>query len=72
MIVNGYQVRGARAMLRMTVAGLATAAQVSPNTVVRVEAEKPVNTSTLAAIQHALEKAGVRFTETGVELKGTP
>ena len=48
-------------MLRLTVADVAKLADVSPNTVVRVEAEKPVNTTSLRAIQAALETAGATF-----------
>ena len=53
--------RMARAALRMNVRALAKAADVSPNTVTRVEAENSVNSSTLAAIRRALEAAGVEF-----------
>lgn len=55
-------------MLRLTVAELARAADVSPNTVVRIEADKSGNTSTLSAVRQALEEMGIRFTEHGVEL----
>ena len=48
-------------MLRWTVADVAERADVSPNTVTRVEAEKPVNTATLKAMQAAYEAAGVVF-----------
>ena len=74
-MVTGAQVRMARAALRMGVRELATAADVSPNTVTRVEAEGSVNSSTLAAIRRALEEAGVQFIPEngggpGVRLKG--
>lgn len=52
-------------MLRMTVAAVAQAAGVAPNTIVRVEADKSVNTGTLDAIQAVYEAAGVRFTGEG-------
>src|SRR5476649_2609175 len=39
-MVLGSQVRGARAILRLTVAGLASLAHVAPNTIVRIEADK--------------------------------
>ncbi len=48
-------------MLRLTVADLAKQADVSPNTLVRIEAEKPVNTSSVKAVQNVLEQAGVKF-----------
>ncbi|MBS7699163.1 MAG: helix-turn-helix transcriptional regulator [Chelatococcus sp.] len=52
----------ARAALELTVADLATAAGVAPNTINRFETGKTVpNRSTLAAIQLALEEAGVEF-----------
>ncbi|WP_424140341.1 helix-turn-helix domain-containing protein [Roseomonas chloroacetimidivorans] len=60
-MISGAQVRGARAMLKLTVAELAERSSVAPNTVVRVEAGKSVNTGTLAALQQALEAAGVIF-----------
>ena len=60
-MISGDQVRGARAMLKLTVAELSTAAGIAPNTIVRVEAGKSVNTGTLAAIQKALETSGVIF-----------
>ena len=66
------QSRGARAMLRWTVAELAQRAEVAPNTIVRFEAEKSVNTGTVAAIQGALEAAGVEFLpDNGVRLHAT-
>jgi transcriptional regulator with XRE-family HTH domain len=52
-------------MLKMTVADLAQRAKVSPNTVVRVEADKPVNPATLAVLRAAFEAAGIRFTDGG-------
>ena len=59
--MDGNQARMARAALKMSVRKLAAAAQVSPNTVTRVEAGLPVNNSTIAAIRAALEAAGVIF-----------
>ena len=60
-MTTGGQVRAARALVRWTVAELAERAAIAPNTVVRVEAEKSVNTATLAALRTALEGAGVVF-----------
>lgn len=48
-------------MVKLTGAALADAAQISPNTVVRMESDKGVNMATLAAVQRALEAAGVEF-----------
>lgn len=48
-------------MLRWTVAEVAERADVSPNTVTRVEADKSVNTATLKAMQAAYEAAGIVF-----------
>ena len=60
----------ARVALIMTVAELGAAAQVAPNTFNRFEKGKvKPNNSTLAAIQRALEAAGVEFIERGVRLK---
>lgn len=60
-LISGEQVRAARALLRWTVAELAEKAGVAPNTVVRVEAEKSVNTATLQSLQKVLEEGGVVF-----------
>jgi transcriptional regulator with XRE-family HTH domain len=60
--MNGAQVRMARAALKMNVRDLAAAAEVSPNTISRIEADLPSNAATLAAIRRALESAGVEFT----------
>lgn len=60
-MIEGSQVRAARALLKWKVEDLAKNAQVSPNTVVRFEAEKGVNMATLKAIQAALEEAGILF-----------
>jgi hypothetical protein len=51
----------ARAALKMNVRELAAAAEVSPNTVTRIEADLPSNATTLAAIRRVLEAAGVEF-----------
>jgi len=70
--MTGAQARMARAALKMSVRDLATAAEVSPNTVTRIEADLPSNNSTISAVRRALEAAGVEFTnggEPGVKLK---
>jgi transcriptional regulator with XRE-family HTH domain len=61
MRVNGAQVRMARAALKWNVRELAAAAQVSPNTVTRIEADLPANAATLSVIQRVLEAAGIEF-----------
>lgn len=70
--MNGAQVRMARAALKMNVRDLAAAAEVSPNTITRVEADLPSNATTMAAIRRVFEAAGVEFTnggQPGVRLK---
>lgn len=60
-MVTGAQIRMARAALKWGVRDLAEKAQVSPNTVTRIEADNGANSSTLSALQRALEAAGVEF-----------
>jgi transcriptional regulator with XRE-family HTH domain len=60
-MITGSQLRMARAALKMSVRELAAAAQVAPNTVTRVEADLPSNTSTLLALRKVLEAVGVEF-----------
>lgn len=67
-MLTGAQIRMARAAVKFGVRDLAEAAQVSPNTVTRIEADKPANAATLMALKAALESAGVVFTTNGVEL----
>jgi predicted transcriptional regulator len=62
----------ARAALHLGVRDLATMAKVATATVTRLEAGQPLKPRTVEAIQHALEKAGVEFTngdKPGVRLK---
>jgi transcriptional regulator with XRE-family HTH domain len=59
--LDADQARMARAALKLGVREIAAAAKVSPNTVTRLEAGLPVNSSTVAAIRAALEAAGVEF-----------
>jgi len=51
----------ARAALKWTVQDLADRASISKNTVVAVEAGRDSHATTIAAIEHALSKAGVEF-----------
>jgi transcriptional regulator with XRE-family HTH domain len=62
----------ARVALRLGVRDLAAMAKVAPATVSRLEAGVPLKPRTIEAIQHALEKAGVEFTngdKPGVRMK---
>ena len=62
----------ARAALRISVRELASMAKVATDTIARLEADKELKPRTVEAIQHALEKAGVEFTngnKPGVRLK---
>lgn len=61
--MNGAQLRMARNAVRMTVRQVAEAAEVSANTVTRIESDKPANPATLSAIKRVLEAAGVEFIE---------
>ena len=73
--MTGAQFRMARAALKMGVRDLAALAKVSPNTITRIEADMPSNSSTVTAIRAALEAAGVEFTngdQPGVKLKKRP
>jgi transcriptional regulator with XRE-family HTH domain len=61
MPISGMQIRMARAALKIGIRDLAKAAEVSPTTVTRIEADLPSNPATLRALQRALEAAGVEF-----------
>jgi predicted transcriptional regulator len=63
-MISSSQIRGARAILRLGQAELAEAAQVSLETIKRIEAmegELRVRLVTLNKIKNALESAGVQF-----------
>jgi len=64
--ISAAQCRGARAMLGMTQLTLAELSGVSPRAIADFEVEnrKPIK-ATLAALQRALETAGVEFTNGG-------
>ncbi|MGH2343465.1 helix-turn-helix transcriptional regulator [Segnochrobactraceae bacterium EtOH-i3] len=71
MTITAAQCRAARALIEMDQATLAVAANVSRNTVVGLEkGQRTPNPNNLAAIQRALEAAGVEFLEGGVKLRG--
>jgi transcriptional regulator with XRE-family HTH domain len=72
--MQAVQCKMARAALGLGVRELAELASVSPDTVVRLEAGDRLRPRTVAAIQAALEAAGVEFIEEngggpGVRLK---
>ena len=63
-MLSSDQIRGARAILRLSQADLAKAASVSLETIKRLEAmqgELKVRLDTLTRIKDALERAGVEF-----------
>ena len=60
-MISGDQIRMARAALKLGVRELAKLAEISPNTITRLEAGHPANSATLRVIQIALETAGVEF-----------
>lgn len=59
--MNGAQSRMARAALGLGVRDLAKIAEVSPDTVARLERGEELRPATIAAIRKALEAAGVVF-----------
>ena len=62
MTITPSQCRAGRALIEMDQASLATAANLSRNTVVDFEkGRRTPNTNNLAAIRSALEAAGVEF-----------
>ena len=63
-MLSSDQIRGARAILRLSQADLAKAASVSLETIKRLEAmrgELKVRLDTLTRIKDALERAGIEF-----------
>jgi transcriptional regulator with XRE-family HTH domain len=66
------QSRMARAALQLGIRDVAKLAKVAPSTISRLEAGETLQPRTVEAIQRALEKAGVEFTngnKPGVRLK---
>ena len=75
MIFLPVQCRMARAALGLGIRELAAAAKVSIDTVARFERGDELKERTIDAIQHALEAAGVEFTngrQPGVRLTEAP
>lgn len=80
-MVTGDQIRMARAALQWSVRDLAGKANVTPNTVSRIENGSDALGATLQAIRAALEAGGVEFIPAGaysgaggagVRLRATP
>ena len=71
-MVSGGQLRAARGLLGLSQADLAKSAGLSIPTIKRAEGEGQIKISdeARAAIQHALEKAGVIFVEENGEGPG--
>lgn len=59
--ISAVQVRMARVALGWGVRDLAAAAQISGDTLNRLERGDVIRTRTLAAVRHALEAAGIVF-----------
>ena len=59
--LTGSSCRAARAVLRWSSADLVERANVSPNTVAKIEGDEDVRKSTLAKVQATLEAAGVEI-----------
>lgn len=64
-MLTATQCKMGRAALGWGVRELASAADISANTVTRFETGKNANASTLKLIRQALEAQGVRFNEDG-------
>jgi len=59
--LTGTSCRAARAILRWSSADLVREANVSPNTVARIEADQEVRESTRAKVQAVLEARGIEI-----------
>ncbi|WP_234842191.1 helix-turn-helix domain-containing protein [Sinorhizobium meliloti] len=73
LMITSAQIRGARAMLNLTQAQLATSAGISTTGLNNIErgAADP-KASTLRSIQAALEEAGIVFQDDGAIVDGGP
>jgi transcriptional regulator with XRE-family HTH domain len=70
--VTSAQIRAARGLVKWTVRDLAARSGVHRNTITRIEANEAKHGPTIAAVVHALEAAGIEFTNgdaPGVRLK---
>nr|EZQ09524.1 DNA-binding protein [Azospirillum argentinense] len=70
--MTSAQFRMARAALDWTVRELAAKAGVHRNTIARIEAGEASHGPTLAAVQRALEDAGIIFLSAGEQRIGGP
>lgn len=71
-MITPQQIRGARAMLDLSQVKVAQQCGISKTALTNIERGiSDPKASTLAAIQRALEAAGVEFIERGVRLKPT-
>lgn len=70
MSLNSVQCRLARAALNLGVRDLAKVADVSPNTIARLERGEPLHARTTALIRGALEAEGVTFLDSGTRSFG--
>lgn len=70
--VTSAQFRMARAALEWTVRDLAAKAGVHRNTIARIESGEASHGPTLAAVQRALEDAGIIFLSAGEQTDGGP
>ncbi len=61
MEINAAQCRMARAALQLGIRDVATLAQVSPNTIARLERGEGLLPRTVGIVRTALETAGVEF-----------
>ena len=72
-MITGYQIRGARVMLRWSAEKTAERAGVTKKTIERLEQHEgipPSRSQTLIALQKAFEAAGVEFVGTAEEGPG--
>jgi transcriptional regulator with XRE-family HTH domain len=60
-LINGKQLKMARAAVGLGVRDVAKLAEIAPNTVNRFENGGDIRLSTLAKIQNVLEAAGIEF-----------
>lgn len=70
MSLNSVQCRMARAALKLRVRDLAKVADVSPNTIARLERGESLHPRTTAFIRGALEAEGVTFLDSGTHSFG--
>jgi transcriptional regulator with XRE-family HTH domain len=69
-MINGAQIRAARALLDWTSRDLSTRAGMQPHTVTNFEGGKvKTEAETIEKMVRTLESAGIEFTATGVQLK---